>query len=49
MGTVKKQYFENSILRFIGETVWIKGVHNTVADAISRLDYGPVRTLIKTG
>ena len=25
------------------EVVWIKGVHNTVADAISRLDYGPVK------
>jgi hypothetical protein len=25
------------------EIVWIKGVHNTVADAISRLDYGPVK------
>jgi hypothetical protein len=24
--------------------VWIKGVHNTVADAISRLDYVPVDT-----
>jgi hypothetical protein len=22
--------------------VYIKGIHNTVADAISRLDYGPV-------
>ena len=25
------------------DIVWIKGVHNTVADAISRLDFGPVR------
>ena len=25
------------------EIVWIKGVHNTVADAISHLDYGPVK------
>jgi hypothetical protein len=25
------------------EIVWIKGVHNTVADAISRLDYGPAK------
>jgi hypothetical protein len=25
------------------EIVWIKGVHNTVADAISRLDYGPIK------
>jgi hypothetical protein len=25
--------------------VWIKGVHNTVADAISRLDYGPVKDI----
>ena len=23
--------------------VYIKGIHNTVADAISRLDYGPVK------
>ena len=28
---------------FDPEIVWIKGVHNTVADAISRLDYGPVK------
>jgi hypothetical protein len=27
------------------EIVWIKGVHNTVADAISRLDYGPVKDI----
>eukprot|EP00956_Cyclotella_meneghiniana_P018118 scaffold29927_cov44-Cyclotella_meneghiniana.AAC.1 len=25
------------------KVVWIKGVHNTVADAISRLDYSPVK------
>ena len=24
------------------DIVWIKGVHNTVADAISRLDYEPI-------
>jgi hypothetical protein len=27
------------------EIVWIKGVHNTVADSISRLDYGPVKDI----
>ena len=32
---------------FLGEygptVVCIKGIHNTVADAISRLDYGPIQ------
>ena len=27
--------------------VYIKGIHNTVADAISRLDYGPVQPNFK--
>jgi hypothetical protein len=27
------------------DIVWIKGVHNTVADAISRLDYVPLDTI----
>jgi hypothetical protein len=25
------------------EIVWVKGVHNTVADAISRLEYSPIK------
>jgi hypothetical protein len=25
------------------EIVYIKGIHNTVADAISQMDYGPVQ------
>ena len=30
-------------------SVYIKGIHNTVTDAISRLDYGPVQEDSKTG
>jgi hypothetical protein len=30
---------------FRPKIVWIKGVHNTVADAISRLEYGPVKDI----
>ncbi|WP_228938720.1 hypothetical protein, partial [Klebsiella pneumoniae] len=28
---------------FSPEIVYIKGIHNTVADAISRLDFGPIQ------
>ena len=28
---------------YVPEVVHIKGIHNTVADAVSRLDFGPVQ------
>ncbi len=41
--TSDRVYRWRLLLEEYGPTiVYIKGIHNTVADAISRLDYGPV-------
>ena len=42
--TSDRVYHWRLLLEEYGPTiVYIKGIHNTVADAISRLDYGPVQ------
>ena len=42
--TSDRVYRWRLLLEEYGPTiVYIKGIHNTVADAISRLDYGPVQ------
>ena len=42
--TSDRVYCWRLLLEEYGPTiVYIKGIHNTVADAISRLDYGPVK------
>jgi hypothetical protein len=42
--TSDRVYRWRLLLEEYGPTImYIKGIHNTVADAISRLDYGPVQ------
>ncbi len=42
--TSDQVYHWRLLLEEYGPTiVYIKGIHNTVADAISQLDYGPIK------